>query len=238
MDGELRASGSRPSRLAARAASSHQNHEPSGARRTTVHAGNRTSCRPAAAHPGFAVTVRRGQQYRHRHARDARASQNSVARIPCGAPSLRATREARHPHPARRDSLADQQVRVMPSGGFHGGSTRRWRQMALSQNTEPARWQEGTDLRHAHHARGIRPFRALSDCRSAWQTDSGRSLTPPAMRDAPLIRIVTVLLVGAVCAVGCSRDKRDVRPLRAHDAAVQGSAAVVGLPVDGAGHLT
>ena len=52
------------------------------------------------------------------------------------------------------------------------------------------------------------------------------------MRDAPLIRIVTVLLVGAVCAVGCSRDKRDVRPLRAHDAAVQGSAAVVGLPVD------
>ena len=52
------------------------------------------------------------------------------------------------------------------------------------------------------------------------------------MRDAPLIRIVTVLLVGTVCAVGCSRDKRDVRPLRAHDAAVQGSAAVVGLPVD------
>ena len=52
------------------------------------------------------------------------------------------------------------------------------------------------------------------------------------MRDAPLIRIVTVLLVGAVCAVGCSRDKRDVRPLPAHDAAVQGSAAVVGLPVD------
>ena len=38
MDGERRASG----RLAARAASSHQNHEPSGARRTTVHAGNRT----------------------------------------------------------------------------------------------------------------------------------------------------------------------------------------------------
>jgi hypothetical protein len=52
------------------------------------------------------------------------------------------------------------------------------------------------------------------------------------MRDAPLIRIVTVLLVGAVCAVGCSRDKRDVQPLRAHDAAVLGSAAVVGLPVD------
>ena len=52
------------------------------------------------------------------------------------------------------------------------------------------------------------------------------------MRDAPLIRIVTVLLVGAVCAVGCSRDKRDVPPLRAHDAVVQGSAAVVGLPVD------
>src|SRR4029077_14273634 len=79
---------------------------------------------------------------------------------------------------------------------------------------------------------GIRTFRALSDRRSAWQTDSGRSPTPPAMRDAPLIRIVTVLLVGAVCAVGCSRDKRDVRPLRAHDAAVQGSATVVGLPVD------
>jgi TonB family protein len=52
------------------------------------------------------------------------------------------------------------------------------------------------------------------------------------MRDAPLIRIVTVLLVGTVCAVDCSRDNRDVRPLRAHDAAVLGSAAVVGLPVD------
>lgn len=52
------------------------------------------------------------------------------------------------------------------------------------------------------------------------------------MRDAPLIRTVTVLLVGTVCAVDCSRDNRDVRTLRAHDAAVLGSAAVVGLPVD------
>ena len=52
------------------------------------------------------------------------------------------------------------------------------------------------------------------------------------MRDAPLIRIVTVLLLCTVWAVGCSRDKRDVRPLRAHDGAVPGSAAVVGLPVD------
>jgi outer membrane biosynthesis protein TonB len=46
------------------------------------------------------------------------------------------------------------------------------------------------------------------------------------------MRMVTVLLVGTVCAVDCSRDNRDVRPLRVHDAAVQGSAAVVGLPVD------
>jgi len=41
-----------------------------------------------------------------------------------------------------------------------------------------------------------------------------------------------VLLVGTVCAVDCSRNNRDVRPLPAHDAAVLGSAAVVGLPVD------
>ena len=33
-----------------------------------------------------------------------------------------------------------------------------------------------------------------------------------SMRDAPLIRIVTALLVGTVCAVGCSRGNRDVRP--------------------------
>lgn len=51
-------------------------------------------------------------------------------------------------------------------------------------------------------------------------------------RDAPLIRIVTILLVGTVCTVDCSREKRDVRPLRAQDATVQGSAAVVGLAVD------
>jgi hypothetical protein len=51
------------------------------------------------------------------------------------------------------------------------------------------------------------------------------------MRNARLIRIVTVLLVGTVCAADCSRDKRDVQPLPAHDAAVQGSA-VVGLPVE------
>src|SRR4051794_38468470 len=62
MDGELHVSGSRSSRLAARAASSHQYHEASGACRTTVHAENRTSCRPAPAHPGFAVTVRRLRQ--------------------------------------------------------------------------------------------------------------------------------------------------------------------------------
>lgn len=52
------------------------------------------------------------------------------------------------------------------------------------------------------------------------------------MRSAPLIRIVTALLVGTVCAIGCSRDNRGVRPAPAHDAAVLGSAAVVGLPVD------
>jgi TonB family protein len=32
------------------------------------------------------------------------------------------------------------------------------------------------------------------------------------MRDAPFIRIVMVLLVGTVCAVDCSRDKRGARP--------------------------
>jgi hypothetical protein len=45
------------------------------------------------------------------------------------------------------------------------------------------------------------------------------------------MRIVTVLLVGTVCTADCSRGNRDVQPLRAHDAALQGSA-VVGLPVE------
>src|SRR6185369_13294097 len=47
MDRELRASWWRPTRLAAGAASAHQNHERSGARRTTVHAAEHTSCTPS-----------------------------------------------------------------------------------------------------------------------------------------------------------------------------------------------